>query len=181
MAPPPEHPRVRYALTLFPEWAWAVEHLGKDIENRPWQPAKTLAMGEWMGVHAGAFVGGSKAHSMEAMRVALDRVARRAERSDWSVVVEVGDLCYSYHYTRGDEKRTMTCRHRSQPWQPGDLPVRAIVAVARLTDVTTRSPSPWAAPGDLHWKLGEVKTLPRPIPHTGRWGLWPITTSLRVP
>ena len=28
---------ILHALTLWPEWAWAVCHLGKDVENRPEQ------------------------------------------------------------------------------------------------------------------------------------------------
>lgn len=39
------------AITLSPQWAFAVAHLGKDIENRTWYPPKHY-IGD-LGIHAG--------------------------------------------------------------------------------------------------------------------------------
>lgn len=51
---PPTH-----AITLWPEWAHAVAHLGKDVENRCWPPPRWL-VGKRIAIHAGAHVGGRK-------------------------------------------------------------------------------------------------------------------------
>lgn len=40
------------ALTVAPEWAWAIMHAGKD-ENRNWRP-KALPDHRWLAIHAGA-------------------------------------------------------------------------------------------------------------------------------
>lgn len=44
------------ALTLWPEWAWAITHLGKDAENRSERFARQIArrVGDgWLAIHAG--------------------------------------------------------------------------------------------------------------------------------
>ena len=40
------------AITLWPEWAYAIQKLGKDGENRSWRLPKSL-VGEWIAIHAG--------------------------------------------------------------------------------------------------------------------------------
>lgn len=49
---------VTRALTLWPEWAYAVLHLSKDVENRPW----TIAPGVYA-LHAGVAIGGRRSAS----------------------------------------------------------------------------------------------------------------------
>ena len=46
-----------HALTLWPEWAYAIAHLGKDVENRSWRPPAWL-IGRRLAIHAGADLGG---------------------------------------------------------------------------------------------------------------------------
>jgi hypothetical protein len=41
------------ALTLVQPWAYAVAHLGKDIENRTWKPPARI-LGERIAIHAGS-------------------------------------------------------------------------------------------------------------------------------
>lgn len=48
------------AITLWPEWAYAVLHLGKDIENRPVR----LPPGRYA-LHAGKYIGGKKGPTAE--------------------------------------------------------------------------------------------------------------------
>lgn len=47
----------RLALTLWPEWAYAVAHLGKDVENRSWPPPQTVIR-KRIAIHGGASIGG---------------------------------------------------------------------------------------------------------------------------
>ena len=63
------------ALTLWPEWAYAVHHLGKRVENRTW----AIPVGQWFALHAGAHVGGraSKAAHLEG----IESLAFMAERA----------------------------------------------------------------------------------------------------
>jgi len=41
-----------YALTIRQPWAWAILHLGKNIENRTWKPPESL-IGQRIAIHAG--------------------------------------------------------------------------------------------------------------------------------
>ena len=41
------------AVTLRHPWAYAVKMLGKDIENRTWDPGVSLKVGERFAIHAG--------------------------------------------------------------------------------------------------------------------------------
>jgi hypothetical protein len=55
------------------------------------------------------------------------------------------------------------------------LPKGAIVAVARLADCHEDCGgvcSPWAIAGQCHWVLADARRLPRPVPATGKQGLW---------
>lgn len=47
----------RLAITLWPEWAYAVAHLGKNIENRTWEPPDGL-LGQMIAIHGGVSIGG---------------------------------------------------------------------------------------------------------------------------
>jgi hypothetical protein len=43
---------VLVALTITPEWAWAIFHVGKDVENRGWPwPAKRLPLPKRVLIH----------------------------------------------------------------------------------------------------------------------------------
>ncbi len=59
------------AITIHPEWAFAICHLGKDVENRSWQPR--LDVGAHIAIHAGRLLGGS--HRIDA-QTAIDLVCQ---------------------------------------------------------------------------------------------------------
>jgi hypothetical protein len=64
-----------------------------------------------------------------------------------------------------------------------DLPRKAVVAVARLTDMHTGCDgrcSTWAQPeAAWHWRLTGVHALTRPVPVPGAPGLWIPGDNLR--
>jgi hypothetical protein len=80
-------------------------------------------------------------------------------------------------------------------WDPADplATLGAVVAVAELEDVCSASTGgtasggedgghcscgAWAEPGAYHWRLTNVRTLPRPIVALGRPGLWQPPSTL---
>lgn len=75
-------------------------------------------------------------------------------------------------------------------WDPRDplATIGAVIAVADLEDVcSARGPraaggacdcGPWAEPGHHHWRLANVRALPRPIVALGRPDLWEPKASL---
>ena len=68
LSTPPEDEAPLRGLTLWQPWAYAVLHLGKRLENRPWKPWPSM-VGPWFALHAAA----RRKPSEEAW--VLDRIA----------------------------------------------------------------------------------------------------------
>jgi hypothetical protein len=139
------------ALTLYPEWAYAFCHLGKDIENRTWAaPARHHR--RWIALHGGVAVGGIQPRG--------ERYTKRHEEA----VIEMVEIALA----AGAPLRLVQLRDV--------LRCRGIVALAYLADV--RSPmthrARWHMPGCYGWHFAAVHVLPEPIPCRGALGLWTV-------
>ncbi len=60
----------------------------------------------------------------------------------------------------------------------------AVLAVGEMVGVCSASVNgihcdcgPWAAPGQHHWQITNVRTLAKPVPARGRLGLWDVTLA----
>lgn len=153
------------ALTLWPEWAWAICHLGKDVENRSIQMTSFVqrAIGKgWLAIHAGVHVGGRP--GFPATREGVWSVCSMATRAGWADDQRLsGDVEFS--------------RQGVQVYLSLDaIPKGAIVALVRIGPGS--SSSPWAVPGQGQIGLLEVRPLPRPVPCKGAQGLWTPPTSV---
>jgi hypothetical protein len=143
------------ALTLWPEWAHAVARLGKDVENRTWAPSpRRLPVGRWIAIHAGKHVGGAPSALEEGIAAVFKPlrlpVLRRVKRGQ-----------------------------AAQIWVDGQLVVTSgVIAVARFGGCVSDSPSSWAVPGLVHWKLDQVIALAEPVPCAGRQGLWKLPREI---
>jgi hypothetical protein len=140
------------ALTLWPEWAWAVAHLGKDVENRAWAPNGQTwhgVEGRLFAIHAGKHVGG--------------KPGVRAYREGVAMVLDMAEVAGH-------------AMHEVAPRMHQELAIStsAILAVVTIGEPTRSSPSPWAVPGRWHWPLLQVRTLAAPVPCRGAQGLWVI-------
>jgi hypothetical protein len=148
---------MRRALTLWPEWAWAVLHLGKRVENRGW----SLPVGEWIGLHAGKHVGGRP--GKEATAEGLEGLIHMAERAGW-VLERQG-------FTRGAERVEAT---------PGGIVTSAMLGAIRVVGVDP------PGSGDLRGfrvpsafgNRFEFRALARPVPCRGAQGLWSIPADV---
>lgn len=76
---------------------------------------------------------------------------------------------------------------RDADWNPRDplATLGAIIAVAWLETVCSDTIQgghcacgPWADPGAYHWRLADIRALPRPIVALGRTELWEPTPTL---
>ncbi|MEV1003321.1 hypothetical protein [Nonomuraea sp. NPDC050202] len=56
----------------------------------------------------------------------------------------------------------------------------AIVAVADLVDVVRDSSSPWAAPGQCHWLLANVRPIAEPVPCRGWQNVWDVPPDVEA-
>lgn len=143
------------ALTLHPEWAWAVCHLGKNVENRSERFCRQIdrRVGDgWLAIHAG--------------------VKRPA---DFAAVAAMYDGQVDAFPGDADDP--------SAGWLFGgcsgvfikdaDLPRGAIVALAKIGDVLPPgAQAPWKLTFSAALPLAPVVVLPEPIPCKGQQGLW---------
>jgi hypothetical protein len=168
------------ALTIFPECLWAIQNLGKDVENRGWVPTKDVYPTEGtpypLALHAGMRIGGVKGRGAErkALQIFVDVVNRTglysARLRDLSAISYEGMGIWAYFVDR-----------HTKYWLDSSIIDRgAIVAVTHIWRVTKDSNSPWAMPGHHHWCLGKVINLHRPIPCKGRQRLWTVPKDIEA-
>jgi len=166
-----------YALTLWPEWAWAITALGKDVENRVW-PAPEWILGKRIYIHAGAKFGGK--HTK--IDSAIDAVSSMAMRDHIQIgKLDVGNGAEAIAVKRSGKPMTFT--------PESDIPRSALVATAVVEGcsyiipgdeiLSTGDPiSPWAAWGQYSWRLSDICVLPWPIPMRGYQKLWKVSLYL---
>lgn len=167
------------ALTLWPEWAWCVAHLGKDVENRSWSCPFELE-GQRVAIHAGAYIGGRAGGP--AMREAMYSVRSMARRSGWEVYTTPGS-----GFTWQAHRKRELDPYAEAPTLPDTLEsvrqfiaTRAVVAVATLARSVMDSDSPWAVKGFAHWPLRDVIALARPVAVGGKQGLWSLPPEVEA-
>lgn len=171
-----------HAVTLWPEWAFAFAHLGKDRENRPWALPESF-LGRPLAIHAGAWIGGLKSPSMAEL--GIEGLFTMAERAGWSL-----DLPHLIRGlpNRGDITARIVGRRGVVPYVTEldqCIVCRAIVAVAvfdsneRYDDPLPDDAPPWVV-GPFAWRAAEVITLANPVKRTaGALGLWRLNDAER--
>ena len=152
------------ALTVKAPWSWAIAHGGKDVENRTWQPPCWLGP---LAIHAGARSGWDRDGEYSP-------VVRRA----WN----------TWARTRSDAAELIGGPTRNSHL----IPFGAIVAVAEVNtchydgscylfpafDDESGRCSAWAAGGQWHWHLANVRPLADPVPCKGALGLWHLSDEV---
>mgnify|MGYP003522317705 CR=1 FL=1 len=147
------------ALTLWPEWAWAICHLGKNVENR----SLVIPPGLYC-LHAGARFCGE---------YTKDKYKGEALLSVWNTA----------HKQRltVDQANTLSALESVLP----DIPTSSIVGIIKVTGHTNYqhralwdSPMGWAAPGQIANHIELVSVLPTPIPCKGALGLWTVPDNI---
>ncbi len=176
------------SLTLWPEWAWAVQVLGKRVENRP-RPASHYGLhpGMEFAIHGGAHLGGRPGWA--AALWGMGAVADAAGRA--GVVVHTdfrGPRRPAIGHGAGPDYHLLTRDH---------YPAQSVVAVAVLDcclgPVTIHARAtlgPWEDDNSYRFRLRDVRPLSRPVPCTVqqypgmRQGLWmlpgPVEAEVRA-
>lgn len=159
------------ALTLHPEWAWAIVHLDKRVENRSWRPPESVIPdGARFAIHAGSRIGGRDGDTFEA----LAEVMLAAREAGW----EHEQVGAGWTLTKGGRSVALT--------EAAVLGVAGrVVAIAALREILPPregigdEPHPaWKVPGQYGWLLDDVAVLDygrQPVirGHQGLWRLRP--------
>lgn len=154
------------ALTLWPEWAWAIHHLDKRVENRGWP----IPLGEWFALHAGKSIGGRPGAAF--VEDGLLAVQDMAHRAGWSLGGPLASTVFTKAgrkvHMRGTETACAAC-------DPPCSPMRgwAILGVFRVTAHLRSSADPWHVPGEIGNRF-DYRPLREPVPCKGAQGLWTV-------
>lgn len=151
------------AVTLWPEWAWAILHLDKRHENRGWQPPEQLH-GERLALHAGKTIGGGEQKPPEAFEAVLGM----AERAGWDVDARADG---SYRFAKGNREVVLGSLSEIVT---GSIVGTVVLAGAPLPGVRVA----WGVPGQWAWPMRDVRALRHPIPHRGALGLWQVPDAV---
>jgi len=151
------------ALTLYPEWAWAICHLDKRVENRSRPLPKGMA-GQLVALHAGKHIGGrpGSVASDEGRRL----VAGMAREAGWDVYGELA-------FRKGERSVS-----RSNP------PTHASSIVAFVRFGPSAPPFEgnlmgWRVPDCHGWPIVEVLRLKEPVPvDRGALGFWELPAEV---
>jgi len=184
------------ALTLWPEWAWAIIHLGKDVENRTWHPPKNI-LGQRIALHAGRKVGrrydpvvkGALPYYDFVVSMARDAgiLPRfiRGKREGLNGEFIVGIQWYADRdivingkvYYSNEVIKEMIFE---------EILLGAVFATARIESCSVYRKSegwvrsPWAAEGQYTWKLNDLVILKEPIFCQGKQALWTLSPEVEV-
>jgi hypothetical protein len=161
-------PQMIRGLTLLHPWPLAFLHLGKDVENRTWDPrTKGGRTGMTIALHGGVppVLGNNRKYrDFEEDWAWLLDGPRNKERVSQERLTWISEQCTVIK----DNIRSLP---EGWHFRPG------IVAVATLADVTQYSTSPWAARGQFNLLLTDVTPLKEPVTdegfHQGLWSLQP--------
>jgi len=139
------------ALTLTPEWAWAVCALDKRVENRKWAPPAAI-VGQRIAIHAGS------------------------KRPDWGAV-DLMARCARWRVSGVNFTKcgATVMQPQRDAFVRGAIVATAVVLGARAVSHETCvgwEVGPWC------WGLDDVRVLSRPVPCPGALGLWRVPEEL---
>ena len=159
-----------HALSVWPEWAWAVCALGMDVLHGDEAPAVEPPF--WLAIHAGARWGGRDTHWYPRH---FRPVVRAASRAGWNATSVDG-----VRHGRRVRGQALHQGERSAILPPaGNVPpVRSLVAIARVVEVGCGLAGPWARSSAMGWRLADPVVLPEPLSAPGLSGLWPVQGEL---
>jgi hypothetical protein len=178
------------AITLWPEWAWAICCLFKRVENRGWKPSDA-ELGRPLLIHAGASIGGVATRSVDYKDRAMEQVCRTAAENGWHWT-RLGRCDFELQaaiplvHPEFDALVSPVVRFNRDL-----IPCGALVAQATLEKVTwlvhpdltaqyeIRNAVPrWGALGARHWHLSDVKLLDKAHAHAGAQRLWHVPKAV---
>lgn len=184
------------ALTLWPEWAAAVVHLGKPLENRGPESPRWLrrVVGRRIAIHAGKYIGGRQSPS--ALVEARDAMCGTAFGAGWALVGGRGwfgvhrtpDVTPDWRFVFAPDREERLLLEEGGADAHGRVVIvpvvrSAIVCTAIVGEPHRPSGRPWEQDDAAGWcwPLLDVRRLPEPVPCSGKQGLWTVPEDADAP
>jgi hypothetical protein len=140
-----------HAITLRPQWAYAVARLGKDVENRTW-PLPARMHGQRIAIHAAA------------------GAPDRAEMHDYVRRTQFQTLDDDWKWNEHQIDRIR-----------GALVATAVVSpmTGDASDLLRLYGTPWGSDSNPYqWALTDVQPLATPLPCRGAQGFWRVPPAV---
>lgn len=167
------------SLTIWPEWVYAILHLGKNVENRVWKAGRTL-LGNRIAIHSGVHFGGIKTKNCIQNFWPVIEIARSMGYSYEDIYSEVGGKHWVGFDVFSPEGKKMF------PMDSRIIMRGAIVATAvvqscsflysgdkRYADGMPKTA--WSEEGKYGWRLSDIDILKEPIPAKGKQRVWKVS------
>ena len=163
------------AITVRPQWTWAMLVLGKRIENRLFVPEGLL--GSRIALHSSKHIGGSPSVPATA----------RGFRELACDMIRAGYLAAPVWF-KGDEPFLAwqpigaTDRRSSHILRDDDCLKSVVFATARVERYDGKIPDDylpaWAHEGKAWWLLEGFEQLANPVPCSGKQGVWKLPEDI---
>lgn len=169
------------AVSLWPEWVYAILHLNKRVENRSW-PAPPKFIGQRIALHAGKGFGGT---CKDPFRKYFEPVVELGIKSGYTfrdiyTSSESQTWCgFKVYDSTGEECCPLDIRL---------IPRGAIVATALLKSSSFlyagkseyedgSSKTVWSFEGNYGWQLEDIQVFETPVFMRGNQGIWRVKTE----
>jgi len=163
------------AISVRPQWAYAMLYLGKRVENRDFAPEALL--GRRIAFHAGKKIGDTTSLPSTARglrELAVDMVGANFLAAPVWLKGEEPFLAWQ-PLGANDLKSSRILR-------ADDCPTSCIFATAIIGELVPPVPDadtpPWSRKGKHWWILDDFQALPEPIPCSGQRGVWTVQEEM---
>ena len=158
------------AITIWPEWVWAIFFLDKRVENRSWRPPDSL-IGQRIALHAGKYVGGRT--GVKNMLHGIDDVYWMARKAKWDVWSSESSLHFKNMLSGQVAEMYLSGPCDSDAAKP--IVKGSIIGTAVLGSATFGDDVMWSGPEMCHWHLKDLKLLSEPILTRGWQKFWEVS------
>lgn len=161
-----------HAISMWPERAWAMVHLGLNIESRPYAPPRAISIGQMVAIYASSKIAGryqpgfSRMGTARALLDVADVALRSVSGMKRVIVYDDYDKVCGIDFIKKDEVKKL---------RSAKLDTGRIVAVAKLirvsdpvmsrSDMDTRKMEPWGEVGRHWWVFGDIVPIHTGVPY----------------
>jgi len=160
------------AVTIRPEWGFAIAALGCRVVSKDYKPEALLGSGTRIALHAGKHVGGKPGRPAALRGMSALASAAALYRLNGIALIP----------SESEEAVFMAVRKINQPngvlLGTEDFPRNEVFGVAELDTPRGLHEFTWAIPGMEHWRIRNLHILDQPVQCSGHGGIWTLPADV---